>query len=477
MSEDGQVSTLESLLDELPKMPPTLFVAMGAADVVAWFDEFYSVQDPDHWQWCARDSEQAIHVPGQTRRARRVTTIINYLSFREGGLAPARVSHLIIDPVNFYERRFSEVWSHDEGRLIDLLKWAITLRDFCKDSGVKISPSRGGIGGQFLTDPRFYPEARRKVPVQTNELARQHLPGQHYRMGVSLPATRDYHALCLDQRRAYHYHAARLAFPDANFLYAAGRFHTLGNPYRTNVTPGRFMGLYCLDLAHPHSRVAHSWLDHDDLTKRFVYSNELPHLLDMGYTVTGVRAAWGSPVREKAPGLNAYAKWANEQLDQYGNPAWLKPLLLTTYGTLACTPKYRETVFKLTKAGEPCILFTGKGRLHGNRIRSRCKIEPGIANVIHLGMIHAATRSESVGLAQWLGSMGQRILKIDADAVFVEVNDDKPLPELPEPWRVDKEHTHWVPENERAWRSDQAAQRPGVPRGKFVKVNSPRVIK
>ena len=186
----------------------------------------------------------------------------------------------------------------------------------------------------------------------------------------------------------------------------------------------------------------------------------------MGFRVRGVRAAWGSCHRDT--GIAKYAKWANEQIDTYGNPAWLKPILLALYGALASKPRYAESVFRLAKRGEPVTIITGHNQLEGVHVKSSHELEPHIANVIHRGMIEAATRSESVGLAQHLTLLGQRILHIYADAVIVEVNEDNPLPELPEPWRLKRTLTHWEPINEQSYKSDQESKLPGVTRDEAI---------
>jgi hypothetical protein len=180
----------------------------------------------------------------------------------------------------------------------------------------------------------------------------------------------------------------------------------------------------------------------------------------MGWRVTGVRAAWGS--RHKDTGLGKYAQWCEEQLDQYADAPWLKPLLLSAYGVLATRPKIAESVFRLAKAGTVATVPTGHYQLGGYHTKGKLKLEPRIANVIHRGMIEAATRSESVGLAQYLSARGNQILSIYADAVIVTVEDDRPLPPLPEPWRIKRTLNHLQFLNQQAFISGEMTKLPGV---------------
>jgi hypothetical protein len=334
------------------------------------------------------------------------------------------------------------------------------LRDFCAENNLEIRPTMGGISSQFLTDPRFYPNARRKVPAQTNDRAREHLPGNHYKLNVYPSPNRDYRALYIDQHRAHHYHAKLTHFPHADHLYAYGYFRNLSRCYRDTVSP-RFMGLYCLDLLAPSRGRHYSWLGMArEIKAAFVYTSELTHLLDMGYKVTGVRAAWGS--HHQDTGLNKYAAWACEQLDRHADAPWLKPLLLSTYGTLACRPTYAEAVFKQAKRGTKTTMLTGRRSLTGTMVQRPQKLEPGIVNVIQRGMIEAATRSESIALAQYLEHKGQRILAIYADAVIIEQDDDRPLPLLFDPWEVKRTLNHYQPINTQAFTSDSMTRLPGV---------------
>jgi hypothetical protein len=465
LTEAGELWTLDELVEHLPTLPPTLFATIGGADFLAYLDGIFTVSHPITWQWRASDNAKRAygnHPNARQRHTRRIQIAVHFFGFKEHKNSHY---HKLIDPVSMYGHRLDSVYPSDAPLIMQILEWSVTLRDFCAQNNLEVKPTIGAISSQLLTDPRFYPEARRKVPAPTNQRVRDHLPGNHYRLLVPV-GHRDYTAYNIDQRRAHHYHAQTVRFPHADHTYAYGYFQNLTDYYRDRPSP-KFMGLYCLDLLAPVSGWYHSWLATAkretevgrELTHRFVYTNELPHLYDMGYRVLGVRAAWGSHHRDT--GLNKLAQWCCEQLDNHGDAKWLKPLLLSTYGTLASRATDAEAIFKHAKKGTPTTVLTGRRSLTGISARRPMKLEPAYVNVLQRGMIEAACRSESVGMTQHLEFLNHHVLHIYADGIFVEVNEDNPLPELPEPWRLKLTHTHWRPENPQAYTSDQETKRPG----------------
>jgi hypothetical protein len=472
LNENGEIGTVDALIYSLRNLEtPTLFSAIQAADFVADLDTMFARDYPTTWQWRVNDHERDIS-PNGVRIATRITTIVHWFGFRKNNRfrnngRSGGVFHKIIDPVSVYGTKLDKIWPGDEPPLVRLLQWAVAIRDFCDDNNIEVRPTGGGIGAQFLTDSRFYPDARRKVPRATNDTIREHLPGNFYSLDVIPSNKRDYSAYYVDQHRAHHYHARTVPMPDSNGLYAMGRFLDLAEYAFADVWDN-FCGLYCLDLDVPTRRRGNShvtrWLGYPPssriLEKQYIYSNELSFLGSMGYTVRGVRAAWGS--HREDTGLSKYSEWAETQLDQYGDPSWLKPILLATYGTLATRPRIQESVFRLAMNGESVTLHTGRNTLTGLRTRGRMKLEPVYANVLHRGMIEAATRIESLSYSHYLTSKGYRVLSVYADAVIIQVDEDKELPLIIDPWRLKRTLTHlqWV--NKQAFISDQETKLPGV---------------
>lgn len=471
LAESGETGSVSSLVENLPDYSPTLFCRLGAADFVAELTSVYSLRTPTSWQWRASDNERAIYTPGQQVRAVRSNTVIHYFGWKTHN----GCYHKIIDPVTMYGHRLDTLWP-DEVTVVDdpewrslvkLLKWGVALRDFCAENGIDVRPTLGAMASQFLTDPRFYPHRRRKVPAKINQRTRENLPGNHYMLNVTPDPHNEFTAHYLDQHRAHHYHARNVPLPDSDHCFAYGRFNDVSGHAYDHANPA-FMGLYCLDLRAPSVHVPFDWqhtslLDvGEKIEQAFVYSNELPHLLDMGYRVDSVRAAWGSLKRDT--GLPKYAAWAEGQLDNFGDPPWLKQFLLATYGTLATKPVTGESIFRLASKGTVVKLRTGRGELNGISAKRPHKLEPRIAHLLQRGMIEAATRSESIGLSQYLDYLGYQVLSIYADAVIVEADDDKPLPVLPDPWRCKRTLTNLRFVNQQAFISDGMTKLPGVSR-------------
>lgn len=446
LDEEGRSGPIEDVISNLAAYSSTLFVKLAASDFIAELDELYRREYPDTWQFEISTHERGIISPNGVKVAARVTVPVKRFGFKTGNY------HKIIDPVVMYGQKLK---SGDD--IHSLLEWGVTLRDFCHENMMDVRPTIGAISAQFLTDRRFYPDARRKVPRKINDRAREHQPGNHYVLTVQPSPKREFTALYIDQTRAHHYHARTVELPASNSLYAHGRFIDLAEIVFDDVDDG-FYGLYCLDLDVPTTGRRSQWITHGE--RQFVYSNEVPHLRDMGYNIRGVRAAWGSYERDE--GLPRYATWAESQLDRYQNASWLKPLLLATYGMLAARATDRTSIWRLVSKGEDVTVPTGRRTLAGKLIRAPHKLEPRVANVLHRGMIEAATRSESVGLAQWLTHKGFYVLSIYADAVIIRDDEDKQLPALPEPWRIQQKLNHLQFINQQAFISGEMTKLPGV---------------
>lgn len=461
LSEDGELITEQELLERLPKMPSTLFIRMDAASYVAELDALYRQKHPGTWNCRFITKQSNILTPEGYSRAVREQVVCHYFGWKTRG---AGSFHKILDPFIFLEQRLPK---QSKPYIQTLLEWGVQLRDFCDEEGLEVRCTAGAISGQYLTDPRFYPNARRKVPRATNDSVREHLPGNYYSLTVEPKSEREYTAYYLDQGAAHHYHAATTAFPCSDELYAYGRFADVAHTVFSDVWDN-FHGLYCLDLLAPQGRQSprwiRDWLDHRaadplPLEKRYVYSNELPLLRDYGYKVLGVRAAWGSLQRDE--GLNAYAAYALDQLARRGASATLKRLLLATYGVLAITPRDSVSIYARATRGDMASVRIGPHTFTGYKVQQKVKLEPRIANVLHRGMIEAACRMESIGYADWLETRGYNVLSIYSDAVMVEVNDDLPMPITPEPWRLKNTLHHLRFINTQAYISAEESKVPG----------------
>lgn len=463
LNEEGTIGSVTDLIQQLPTMVPTAICRMGVADFIATLDSRFS--DDPNWQWRTSAEEREIWMPGSIKLASRVSTVVHYFGWRNRN-GTKGVYHLALDPVTFYGKTLDEIngtqTRTDAELLQQLFQWATSLRNWARENDLALSPTNGAMGAQFLRDRRFYPDPRRKVPTITNARARESLPGNYYRLFHTGNSDREYSALYLDQRKAHHYHAEHTRFPDSNTLWAHGDFINLGTVCFDR-TWSDFSGLYFLRLSHPASYAHYSPIQATkEGAEAFVWSNEIGYLIDLGFSIEGVIAAWGS--KNPDQGINRYAKWAQKELGNRGNPPWLKPILLSTYGVLACKPRERTYVFKQSSKGSSVKIATGRNTLHGLLVQASRgrKLEPNITNVLHRGMIEAGTRIESLAYAQYLSSRGYRVLSIYADAVLVQDDGDKPTPPLFPPWEVKQSLTHLQFLNKQAFISGEMVKLPGI---------------
>lgn len=371
----------------------------------------------------------------------RVTAV--FAGFRWG----KRRGVMVLDPTAYCDASAADVIGAHHGdtaehTLMRLSLWASDLVRWCAAAGVHMRPSRGGIGAQFLTDARFFPRRRRKVPAWINDLVRPYLPGNFYRV---LSDRHHRSALELDQRGAHHQAAARIAFTDPDTL---GGFGHVTDPTGAGV----FMrpddpawadfvtrpGLYFLRVRVSRESGTHPYqlpeLCGEGERTAAVWSVELPAVLDdPGIEVLWIVAAVVSRPRDdddQGAGLRGYGEWAWDQLGitPPRRAAWLKGLLLSVYGVLAqgARPMGRFSS-EPTAHSVPMVVVLGGAIAHVHVAVSRRTTEPGYANVCDRGLIEAETRQESRRLAAAVeaerAAFGAELVAIYADAVIVATPD------------------------------------------------------
>jgi len=424
--------------------------------------------------------------------------VVRYLGFKDnskskGSDGHGRTTnryHFPIDPNIFSDQGLRSMVTVDETEedYLALYQWAVDVREWCRENGLKVTSRKGGLAAQLLRDPRFYPEPRRKVPHATNARARNHLPGNHYQ----LVAQRGKHhsAHYLDMSAAHHTVASSLTFPSSNELFACGRFkdpptEPSEHPWalagtRKFDTLMTGTGLFLLTLAIPpygEYDFPPPWAQKPGLQLAYVYSNELPLLAGYGIAIRGIEACWLSGTIDI--GLNKYAEWSLESLSEMTDERkrWGKSVLLSTYGMLAARPVTREFGFNRADGGEPfTYLMRGGVPLPVIRKASSTPHESSIANVIHRGMIEAEVRLRALSLARDLEANGNPVLCIYADSVIVAQG--KPLPTLPDYWRVQCELTNlsFLSDTGTHFTSDQMVKLPGIPREVSHKLTSRQAL-
>lgn len=448
--------------------PPAIVVSANAAYLVHELDSHYARDEM--WQYRVTPLKRETYNPDPTRRRRIVQdTLVNYFGWKgtsyttSGGKKANRKGHwhYPLDPTLFCN---SPVRTLIGGLAPgDLLAWAQDVREWCHANGLHPSPTAGGLGGQLLRDPRWYPAPRRKVPRATNARARSALPGNHYRLywPENIPVDATY----IDMSGSHHHAAAQVTFPCANHLYARGDFHTP----RTPETPGTEVkvwppipernlwapqgtrryrsvigshGLLLLQVNVPtlrDTRFPPPFMERPGRKLAWVFTNELPMVHELGGDIEGVAAAWTS--YEPDTGLNQYAVWAQSEIAHMdaARKRWAKVVLLATYGNLAAKARITEFGYRVANHGVKREYPAGPSTLTATAHIGDIEREIPTVNVIHRGMIEAEQRRITLELARELTSHKVRVLSIYADALIVR--SDRALPLLPPPWRVESHLT------------------------------------
>lgn len=473
LERTGETVPLADLPALVASEPSSIWVSSNAAWLVQDLDT--ALDSNPRWQYRAgpfRRDVISLRTTVAYRKTKLTGTIVTYFGFTSEQRKKKGHWHYPLDPVVFTNDLALE-GNHASA----LMAWAQDVRAWCQANELKVTPTAGGLAGQLLKDPRFYPVARRKVPRATNARAREVLPGNYYRLFCD--TTEVVNATYLDMAAAHHNAAADTTFPHADGLYARGHFrHTdptdttvpdtpawkeRGTPgYRTLLT--RAHGLLLLRLSVPPlppERFPLPFLEAPGGRRAWVYTNELGYLSELGVSIDGVDAAWVS--FKSDPGLGLYAQFALTELAtaDAARKAWLKATLLAGYGILAARPRVQEFGYKRGR-GITRHYPTGNGRLEVKAHIALTETEMVTVNVIHRGLIEAETRLRCLRLARDLQDHGCRVLSIYADAVMVESG--HPLPLLPPPWSIKAHLTRLRFLYPTAFHSHELTKLPGIPR-------------
>lgn len=377
-----------------------------------------------------------------------------------------------ITPHDFMEDFGREYGNVEWPEHIRLYHWGGHVRKWMQKHKLRFSTTRGGLAAQLLRDKQFYPSNRRKVPKQTNEKARKALPGNYYAMQERYIENIVPAVYLIDQENAHHYAAETVELPNANTLFARGRFISLSDEaYAREKRVGyeNLLGEHGLFrcrvwIPKPTTGAIVPWSDQVGLTNIFLFSNELQMARDIGIEIRHISYAWTS--RETDSGLSKYAEWAQREVsDNLEHKPWLKPTLLSAYGILGVRPRQMEMAYYRSLNGKPFRYLLGPTPIMMKRMRTTKEIQPPIANLIHRGMIEAETRKLSIQLTRQLEDEGHTVIAIHADAVLVK-DEGQQLPLLPPPWRVKDRLSHFKAVDRVSFHSDQVDILPGRRRAK-----------
>jgi hypothetical protein len=481
LTERGEVFSLAELPRLIASEPRSILVGPHMGRTVQWLDD--ELDDNPRWQFRLNPVKREMWSCSRQRQIGVLhQSVCTFLGFQRKNGHDQNHYHYPLDPQWFCRYSIYELMPGPEPVEMKLMDWAKDVRSFLKENDIPVKPTSGGVAGALLRDTRFYPEPRRKVPRATNDRIRPQLPGNFYRLYAGAVGER-YDAYYLDQSSAHHRAARRIAFPCANGIVARGHFRNVSEDGTPADKPwlragtlaferviNRHRGIFFVKLylppelphifAPPCMDYPLHWTGKGGTRTAWVYSNELDYIRECGGDIRYIIAAWTSTETER--GLNAYAGWSLDQLDNAAEARkrWMKTTLLSTYGILATTPKEVEFAFKRAKGGDDKLYPLGTGRVPVKAKTLAGEREVPIANVIHRGMVEAETRLSCLTLATDLHAQGLTILGVYADSVFVLA--DKPLPLLPSPWRLQEQLTGLEFLSATSFTSRQLTKLPGV---------------
>lgn len=438
-NEDGETFDYSDALALMAISKPSMIVGWQVGLFVKHLHN--QLQNDELWQARVTPVERDV----MTNKGDFITVnhgvVFSFIGMRESTKRKSWAwKHHPLDPALFttsFKPEYQRTWT-----VQDLMQWGCDLRAFLKDNDLTLRATQAGIAAQLLTDKRFYPEPRRKVPHPTNEHGRRVLPGNYYSHGADVRTV--YSAIEIDQISAHHSCARDLALPDANSLYAKGYFHTLADIPLARAGRPLFERLlnehglfYVRVKVHPYQTNDYPLptTERHGSYLTFVFSNELNDLRERGVQIEYIVAAWTSPDRDA--GLNRLASWSLTQLqiNDRDRTRWLKPLLLSCYGLLASRSRPIQTGYIRGDRGDIVYHHLGRGEtMPFLQFETERSFESPFVNTIHRGMIEAECRLRSLKMARWMHSLGFRVLSIYADAVYV--TGDAQLPLLPNGWKA-----------------------------------------
>lgn len=486
----GEVLPLEAMTARFRVEPSSVVLIPNASRYLVTLDEVFRL-DP-LWQYRLTPiMRRVFKANGEMSKYRIATTIVNFFGWQACRETKTRSRfHFPIDPFTFTRQPIGDILPPGDTRLEQLLEWGADIRDWCRTQKIRVATTTGGLAGQLLRDPRFWPDARRKVPKATNARVRPVLPGNYYRLFTDEGVT--HQAYYLDMTSAHHTIASTLRFPHPDRLVARGYFHVSDEPGVT-VSDGRPWaragsaafrkvteeghGLLYAHLSVPSlppTRFPLPYLTVPGQKMAWIFTNELPTLRELGVPVDWITAAWIA--FDHDPGINRYAEFALGELVQTTayRKRWLKPTLLAVYGVLAAPVQKSETGYRQAKRGHDTAYPAGSGMLPVKAL-TRKEAESPVVNVLYRGMIEAEQRKRSLDLARNLHSYGNHVLAVYADSVFVDSG--KPLPLLPPEWRVHDVLDRLQFASSTAFTSVQMTKLPGVGRDTLERVQRIEAIR
>ena len=322
----------------------------------------------------------------------------------------------------------------------DTVKAAKRLRKLCEDKGIKPTATPGGMGKAIIKVMSEWRKDRYFAPPWVSEIAREHLPGNHYAIREDFRKSKD--ILLIDAQASHHNIANSIPLPHPQSVRRRGA-RTPGKNRQWILAKdigllkhqwGLLHALVEVDtIPREHIHLYPKWAWEPGIRLEWIWTPEL-RLLDRRVRLVSVQSALTGGVVDTA--LWEYADFALDQIRTDPHPI-IKPVLHSAYGGLAVR-KYNE--LRKIILGD-----TGKHK-HVREIRlpwiddiahevtvKGVKISP-LQNVVAYGVIGAEQTVRSLELArkyEWEYKL--HVVQVYADALLVRT---KQVPFTPPGWEV-----------------------------------------
>lgn len=371
---------------------------------------------------------------------------------------------IVSSPRGMFNDPTQGTWVGDS--LPDLLRFAVDIRDWCQENDLPIKATLPGHAASLFRDSRFWPDARGKVPWQTNARLRPMLPGVHQELAAPKRAVIQ-DGVQMDLRRAYHRAAQDTPMPDPTTMVVRGYF-PLADQEDPPLWAPRDSALYDRTIAQPgfiwvlgsqrQHRARTFYLPAQEPGRRVIglWTNELSLAIANGLTVEGIVAAATSTGVDQ--GFPRYGAWAESAIDTSTpyRTQWLKPTLHSLYGLSAVRPKLLIKGDRIGY-GERMMMAVGS-RMFRVRARTLDAQEARTTNVAALGVLQSAIRAKVIDHANQLERDGVEVYYVGADSIHHGPQQTRLL--AASDW-TSEPITHLVYVDDVSWYSDQGDHLPG----------------
>jgi hypothetical protein len=358
------------------------------------------------------------------------------------------------------------------GEVADLADAAQALIKLAERRGVKPRFSPGAFGGALLRASPEWKQGRNPAPWFISDIARIHLPGNHYALAAGHNATCIPSAIYFDQKSSHHTIASTISIPHPEFIRARGLVRRVREKVYENwiddlKVMNEYVGLMCATVECdfiPNSlkHLYPPWAQKPGRRYVWLWTPDL-RLMDRRTRLVHISCSYSGHISD--PVMTEYSKWCLDVLSEKPNKI-VKPAMLAAYGLLAARTgtdiesyslNCRSPSPRSTKSKLPIIGDITRSTVENTRV-------PVMQNVIARGIIEAETRARSIEYARQLESDGTHVSQIYADGV-IGIGAQLPL-FIPDGWRIAGTLSNVRSPFPNSIIADEIVRLPGIPNGR-----------